>query len=263
MSEVETDLSGNVLRIFINRPEFGNSLGPAVMAGLSEALTRAAGDAQVRAVVLSGRGKLFCGGGDVKSWQASKSTPEKNDEDGARFGRASKALMLLLAELPKPTIAMVNGAAAGAGLDLACACDFRYAVAGAKLVCAYTRVGFAPDAGGTWLLPRLIGMSAAKELIFTGDIWTAERGLEAGLVDKVCAAGDLERETMAFAARLAAGPTVAIAQSKRLLREGMLRDLDAQIDAEHQAAKVCRRSRDHAEGLKAANERRAPAFTGE
>ena len=263
MSEVETELNGNVLRIFINRPEFGNSLGPNVMTGLAEALARAAEDAKVRAVVLSGRGKLFCGGGDVKSWQASKSTPEANDEDGARFGRASKALMLQLAELPKPTLAMVNGAAAGAGLDLACACDFRYAVTGAKLVCAYTRVGFAPDAGGTWLLPRLIGMTAAKELIFTGDIWTAERGLAAGLVDKVCAPQDLEHETMAFAARLAAGPTVAIAQSKRLLREGMLRSLDAQIDAEHQAAKVCRRTRDHAEGLKAANERRAPAFTGE
>ncbi len=262
MSEIETVTVGGVRQIFINRPELGNSLGPAVIEGLVAELSAAAADGAVRALVLSGRGKLFCGGGDVKSWQASKSTPEKNDEDGARFGRISKALMLQLAAFEKPTIAMVNGAAAGAGLDLACACDFRYAASTAKFVCAYTRVGFSPDAGGSWFLPRLIGMSAAKELIFTGDIWMADKALETGLVDRVAAPEDLESVTMEFAARLAAGPTVALIQSKRLLREGLNRDLASQIDAEHAAARICRRSRDHAEGLAAANERRAAVFVG-
>lgn len=262
MSEVETITVGGVRQIFINRPEFGNSLGPNVLAGLSEALSEAAADVSVRAIALSGRGKLFCGGGDVKSWQASKSTAEKNDEDGARFGKASKALMMLLADLGKPTIAMINGAAAGAGLDLACACDFRFAASTAKLVCAYTRVGFSPDAGGTWFLPRIIGMSAAKELIYTGEIWMADRALSVGLVDRVVEPDRLEDETMEFAQKLASGPTVAIAQAKRLLHEGLTRDLGAQIDAEHAAAKICRRTQDHREGLAAANERRAPRFLG-
>jgi len=262
MSEIETATVGGVRQIFINRPELGNSLGPDVISGLTAALSAAASDSAVRAVVLSGRGKLFCGGGDVKSWQAKKSTPEKNDEDGARFGKISKALMLQLAEFEKPTIAMVNGAAAGAGLDLACACDFRYAVSTAKFVCAYTRVGFSPDVGSSWFLPRLIGMSAAKELIYTGDIWLADRALEAGLVDRVVAPEELESVTMAFAQKLAAGPTVALIQSKRLLQDSWSRDLGSQIDAEHAAAKICRRSKDHTEGLAAANERRAAVFVG-
>lgn len=262
MSEIEIATVGGVRQIFINRPELGNSLGPAVISGLRAALSDAAADRAARAVVLSGRGKLFCGGGDVKSWQASKSTPEKNDEDGARFGQVSKALMLEVAEFEKPIIAMVNGAAAGAGLDLACACDFRFAASTAKFVCAYTRVGFSPDAGGSWFLPRLIGMPAAKELIFTGDIWLADKALETGLVDRVVSPEDLELVAMAFAQKLAAGPTVALIQSKRLLRDSLSRDLGSQIDAEHAAAKICRRTKDHVEGLAAANERRAAVFVG-
>lgn len=262
MSEIETITTGAVHQIFINRPTFGNSLGLAVIGDLVDALAAAEADTSIRALVLSGRGKLFCGGGDVKSWQASKSTAEKNDEAGVRFGQLSKALMIRLAEFAKPTIAMVNGAAAGAGLDLACACDFRFAATTAKFVCAYTRVGFSPDAGGTWFLPRLIGMPAAKELIFTGDIWMAEKALSAGLVDKVAAPEELEATTMEFAQKLASGPTVALIQSKRLMHEGLGRNLEEQIDTEHAAAKVCRRTKDHVEGLAAANERRAPKFVG-
>lgn len=262
MSVIETATIGPVRQIFINRPDFGNSLALEVIDGLSAALTAAAADSAVRAVVLSGRGKIFCGGSDVKSWQASKSTAEKNDEVGLRFGRLSKDLIIKLAGFEKPTIAMLNGAAAGAGLDLACACDFRFAASTAKLVCSYTRVGFSPDAGGTWFLPRLIGMTAAKELIFTGDTWLADKALSVGLVDRVIAAEALEAVTMEFAQKLGAGPTVALAQSKRLLREGLDRDLGAQIDAEHAAAAICRRTKDHIEGLAAATERRAAKFIG-
>lgn len=262
MSEIEIVNIGAVRQVFINRPEFGNSLGPGVISGLREALSAAAGDPTVRALVLSGRGKLFCGGGDVKSWQASKSTAAANDEDGAKFGETSKAMMIQLAEFPKPTIAMLNGAAAGAGLDLACACDFRYAASTAKLVCAYTRVGFAPDVGGTWFLPRLISMSAAKRLIYTGEIWMADKALEVGLVDEVAPLDELEAVTMAFAEQLASGPTIAQGEAKRLLREGLGRDLASQIDAEHEAAAVCRHTKDHIEGLAAANERRTPRFIG-
>lgn len=262
MSDVETVTVGNVRQIFINRPEVGNSLSVAVLGALADALRDAASDTSVRAVVLSGRGKLFCGGGDVKSWRAAKTSPETADADGARFGNASKALIVLLAHFSKPTIAMVNGAAAGAGLDLACACDFRFAASTAKFLCAYTRVGFSPDAGGTWLLPRLIGLSAAKELIYTGDIWLAERALAAGLVQKVVAPEQLEAETLSFAHKLAAGPTIAQGEAKRLLHEGLSRDLDAHIDAEHVAARICRHTKDHLEGLAAATERRVPMFIG-
>jgi 2-(1,2-epoxy-1,2-dihydrophenyl)acetyl-CoA isomerase len=259
MSELEIIDDGAVRQVFINRPGNGNALSFGILEGLRETFDAAARDAAVRAVLVSGRGKLFCAGGDVKEWKASK---ERGTGSGHDWGSLSKALILAIVELKKPVVAAINGAAAGAGLDLACACDFRFATETARFICAYTRVGFAPDAGGTWFLPRLIGLSAAKRLVFTGDAWSAAEALACGLVDKVIAPDALMAEALAFAQKLASGPTVAIGEAKALLNSSSSYTLADQMEREHAAAAVCRETADHREGLNAANERRAPVFSG-
>ena len=164
--------------------------------------------------------------------------------------------------MPKPTIAMVDGAAVGAGLDMALACDFRYASERSKFVCSYTNVGYNPDCGGTWLMPRVIGLEAAKLLAFTGDVWTADTALEHRLISRICTNDTLQAETLTFAQRLASGPTVAIAQAKKLLNSSYSRSLSDQQLEEVAAGKICATTKDHIEGLAAANERRAPRFVG-
>jgi 2-(1,2-epoxy-1,2-dihydrophenyl)acetyl-CoA isomerase len=164
--------------------------------------------------------------------------------------------------MPKPTVAMIDGAAVGAGLDMALACDFRYASDRSKFVCSYTNVGYNPDCGGTWLMPRVIGLEAAKLFAFTGEMWPAAKALEYRLVTYVSPADTLQDDTFAFAERLASGPTVAIAQAKKLLNTSNTRSLSDQQLEEVAAGKICALTKDHAEGLAAANERRAPRFVG-
>jgi 2-(1,2-epoxy-1,2-dihydrophenyl)acetyl-CoA isomerase len=258
MTEIEVVDDGAVRSIFINRPGNGNALSYATMIELRAALEGAG--ASVRAVILSGRGKLFCAGGDVKEWK------QKKDADpnygGDNWAKHSVALIEAIAHLKKPVIAAVNGAAAGAGLDLACACDFRIAADTARFICSFTRIGYAPDAGGTWFLPRLIGLAKAKELIFHGEPWNAQQALACGLVDRVVPASELEAAALAWARKLAEGPTIAIGQAKLLLERSYGSTLAEQLEHEHQAASVCRATQDHKEGLAAAKEKRAPVFRG-
>jgi 2-(1,2-epoxy-1,2-dihydrophenyl)acetyl-CoA isomerase len=145
---------------------------------------------------------------------------------------------------------------------MALACDFRYASERSKFICSYTNVGFNPDCGGTWLMPRVMGLEAAKRFAFTGELWTASVALENRLVSHVSLGDKLRDETLAFAQQLASGPTVAIAQAKRLLNSSHTRSLSDQQLEEVAAGKVCGQTKDHEEGLVAANERRAPRFIG-
>jgi 2-(1,2-epoxy-1,2-dihydrophenyl)acetyl-CoA isomerase len=258
MTEIEVVDDGTVRSIFIDRPGNGNALSYATMIELRAAV-EGAGSA-VRAVILSGRGKLFCAGGDVKEWK------QKKDADpnygGDNWAKHSVALIEAIAHLQKPVIAAVNGAAAGAGLDLACACDFRIAADTARFICSFTRIGYAPDAGGTWFLPRLIGLAKAKEQIFHGEPWNAQQALACGLVDRVVPASELEAAAHAWGRKLAEGPTIAIGQAKLLLERTYGSTLSEQLEREHRAASVCRATQDHKEGLAAANEKRPPVFRG-
>ncbi|MGH8631836.1 MAG: enoyl-CoA hydratase/isomerase family protein, partial [Burkholderiales bacterium] len=148
-------------------------------------------------------------------------------------------------------------------LDLALACDFRFAADTARFQCAYTRMGYAPDAGGTWRLPRLVGLEAAKRFAFTAEFWSATEALARGLVTEVHPAAGLTAAAVAFASRLAAGPTVAIAQAKRLMDGAATRNLVEQLALERRAAEICAQSADAREALVAASERRDPAFKGQ
>ena len=257
---LETERHDAVGVIALNRPEARNALGMGITIELRRALREAAADATMRALILTGRGGAFSAGADVKEWagkgQGDNPWPDMN------WMEESLKLVQQVHDMPKPVVAMIDGAAVGAGLDMALACDFRYASDKAKFICSYTNVGYSPDCGGTWLMPRVMGLEAAKRCAFTGDLWLADEALANRLVSHVSPRERLWDHTLAFAQRLASGPTVAIAQAKRLLNSAHARSLPDQQIEELAAGKVCAATRDHAEGLAAANERRAPRFVG-
>jgi len=257
---LEIERHGAVGVIALNRPEARNALAMGITIELRRALREAALDATMRALILTGRGGAFSAGADVKEWAGKKSGD--NPWPDMNWVEESLKLVQQVHDMPKPTVAMIDGAAVGAGLDMALACDFRYASDKAKFICSYTNVGYNPDCGGTWLMPRVIGLEAAKRFAFTGELWTADVALANRLVSHVSPREALWADTLEFAERLASGPTVAIAQTKRLLNSAHTRSLSDQQLEEVAAGKACAGTRDHAEGLAAANERRAPRFIG-
>ncbi len=258
---VEIERHGAVALIALNRPQARNALNLRLLIELRRAIAEAAADKGVRAVVLTGRGGAFSAGADVKEW--SETTPESVAAAGTTWIDEALALVREVHDLPKPTIAMIDGAAAGGGVDLMLACDFRYASDRAKFICSYTNVGYNPDCGGTWLMPRVMGLEAAKRFAYTGDLWKADVALENRLVSHVSPQDRLLEETLEFAATLAAAPTVAIGLAKTLMQSADRRTLEEQQREEVAAGEICAKTKDHAEGLAAAMERRYPSFTGE
>jgi 2-(1,2-epoxy-1,2-dihydrophenyl)acetyl-CoA isomerase len=260
MAELLETIKDGVATLTFNRPERLNALSPAIMEGLLEGLPRLAGDPAVKVIMLTGAGRAFCAGGDVKS-MAEGREQRSLAEDTARL-RARMEVARILHELPKPTIAMINGPAAGAGLALALACDLRIAGASARLVTAFVRVGFSGDFGGSWFLTRLAGTAKARELYFTGRPVAAEEALSLGIVNQVVPDDELERVTLELARSLARGPSVALGLIKRNLNcaeRGNLAEL-LDVEAAHQIATG--RTHDHREAAKAFVEKRPPVFTG-
>lgn len=253
------DASG-VRTLTLNRPDRRNAMNVALLEAVRAAIGVAAGDPEVRCVAVTGAGKGFCAGADVDEW--ADAAAAEADDLGRRWEQNAHALMQELYELPKPTVALLNGAAVGAGLDLACCCDFRIASDTAKVACAYTWIGYSPDAGGTWLYPRLLRPDTAMRLVFTGEVWDAETALRHGLVGEVVPAAELAGAGQAFAELLAAGPTVAVGHAKRLMQQAPGRGFAEQLAAEADAGRACAVTEDHREGLSAAGERRAPVFKG-
>jgi len=257
---VEIDDRGAVRVVAINRPKTRNAINTEVLLKMQEAIQDAAEAEHLRALVITGRGGAFSSGADVKEWALmleGKAPYPEHDwvEEAIRLVHAVYAF-------PKPTIAMMDGAAVGAGLDMALACDFRVVSEEAKFICAYTRVGYPPDAGGSWLLPRLIGLEATKQFVYLGESWRADRAKAAGMVTDVAPVDELESRTFELADKLASGPTVAIGHAKALIDTAHSRSLAEQQIEEQQAGKICAKTSDHAEGLAAANEGRRPVFKG-
>jgi 2-(1,2-epoxy-1,2-dihydrophenyl)acetyl-CoA isomerase len=249
---------GAVRTLTLNRPESRNALNFGLLQELGRALAGAVDPGGgVRALVLTGAGKAFCAGADVKEWA------RQGPQDGAStWVEDAHALVRELASAPLPTVAVLNGAAVGAGLDLALACDFRIAADTAWFACAYTWMAYPPDVGGTWLLPRLVGLEAAKRFVYTGKPWDAKTALERGLVSGVVPAAELVDAGAALAHDLAGGPTVAIGHAKRLLDSAHMRTLREQLAEEAAAGERCARTDDHREALAAATEKREPVFRG-
>ena len=258
--ELLETIEDGIATLTFNRPERLNALSTPIMQGLLDGLPRLAGDQAVKVVVLTGAGRAFCAGGDVKS-MAEGSVQRSTAEATTRL-RSRMEVSRILHELPKPTIAMINGPAAGAGLALALACDLRIAGTSARLVTAFVRVGFSGDFGGSYFLTRLVGTAKARELYFTGRPVEAGEALSLGLVNRVIPDEELATVTMELARSLAQGPSIALSLMKRNLNcaeNGSLAEL-LDMEAIHQVQTG--RTEDHREAANAFVEKRTPIFIG-
>lgn len=250
--------------ITLNRPEKMNSFTSRMIEEWAWAIEQAREDAAVRAVIVTGAGgRAFCAGMDVQQEAAGEGVLQTNTGPAARRNslrynvhKVPRALALL----DKPYIAAVNGAAVGAGMDMASMADMRFAADTARFGMAYVRMGIIPGDAGAFFLPRLVGLAKALELIWTGDIFTAPRALEWGYVSRVVPADKLMEETRAFAARLAEGPGVAIQLAKRLVYRSLETDLDHALDLAQSAMIIAQSTEDAVEGPRAFVEKRQPAF---
>ena len=257
--QITADREVAVARITLNRPDRLNALTQVMSDELVDAFTTAGEDAAVRAVLLTGAGRGFCAGQDLSEFQDSGSGPP---DIQTHLEHSYHKLIPVIVETPKPVICAVNGVAAGAGVSLAAACDVRIASEAARFTQAFVKIGLAPDSGGTWLLPRIVGAAKALELSISGDMVDAENALRIGLVNRVVAADALEKEALDYAATLAALPTAAIAAAKRLFRDSPALDLAEALHREAVAQSRLGPSHDFQEGVQAFAEKREPRFEG-
>jgi 2-(1,2-epoxy-1,2-dihydrophenyl)acetyl-CoA isomerase len=254
---------GGVAVLTLNRPERLNALTTSMMRSLVVELSSCALDETIRCVVLTGVGRAFCAGGDVRvQAEAASRGTDLTPEQRADELRASMEASRLLHEMPKPTIAMLNGVAAGAGCSLALACDLRIAGTSARLTTAFAKVGLSGDFGGTWFLSRLVGPARARELYFMSEVLDASRMDALGLVNRVVPDAALETETMALATKLAEGPAVAFRYIKRNFSVADTGSLTEALDSEAYGMLRCRESEDHKEASRAFVDKTASVFKG-
>ncbi|MEU8031526.1 enoyl-CoA hydratase-related protein [Streptomyces sp. NPDC049099] len=259
MSELHTEHVDQVSYVTLNRPETLNALTPALRDRLIDVLAEASADPDVRAVVLTGTGRGFCAGADLRGGAGGDRLPG----DVARvLRRGAQRLIAAVLDCEKPVIAAVNGTAAGLGAHLAFACDLVLAAESARFIEVFVRRGLVPDAGGAYLLPRLLGPHRAKELMFFGDAVPAADAARLGLVNRVVPDADLEKTARAWAARLASGPTRALALTKHLVNTSLEADRATAFAAEAWAQELNMTTEDAREGLRAFTERRGAEFRG-
>ncbi len=250
-----------VLTLTLNRPDVLNAVTDAMLAELQSAFRDAERDAAVRCIVLTGAGRGFCAGQDLNARGRATDGPRVSVGDHLRQGY--NPLVRRIRAIEKPVIAAINGVAAGAGANLALACDIRIASETASFVQAFVKIGLVPDSGGTLFLPMLVGMAKAAELAFTGDRIGAAECLRLGLVNQVVPADAFMETTRALAIRLAALPTRAIGLTKRAFNRAMMPDLDAVLEYEADMQTLASRTQDNKEGVAAFLEKRPPVFTGQ
>ena len=255
---------GGIATLTMHRPEARNALSAEMFAGLSEALPRLAKDASVRLVVLTGAGAAFCSGGDVKGFarRAAGAAAAATFDDKVTDLRDRMEVVRWLHDMPKPTLAVIPGPAAGAGLSLALACDMRIAADNAKLTTAFSKIGLSGDFGGSYFLNHLVGAAKARELYFTGAVVAGEEALRIGLVNRIVPAAQLAGAAAAWAAELAALPTVAIGYMKRNLNAAGRQSLSEVMDTE--AVHMVRTfdTDDHKNAALAFVDKREPQFQG-
>ena len=250
-----------VLTLTMNRPEARNALNLEMSELMIAALQRAQHDAAVRAIVLTGAGGAFCAGGDVKSMAAGRDPNQSFEQRATRLRDRAEASRLLY-EIPKPTIAVIPGPAAGAGLALAMACDFRVAVDSARLTVAFAKVGLSGDYGASYFLTQLVGPARAKELLMFSPLLSADEALSMGLLTKVYPPGMFQEQAAAFVSTLANGPSVTLGYIKQNVNLAARSDLRTSIDGEAVHQVRCMSTTDHAEAARAFVEKRPPKFVG-
>jgi len=256
---IDFSRDGGVARVALNRPDKLNSFTRQMQAELREAIAECERDGAIRAVVLTGNGRGFCPGQDLADLSFE---PGNMTDLGAVIEDNFNPLIRRIQALPKPVIARVQGIAAGAGANIALACDLVIAGRSASFLQAFVNIGLVPDSGGTWFLPHRVGVARAMGLAMLGEKLTAEQAEQWGLIWRCVDDDRLDAEVAALAARLAAMPTRALAAIKRSIRAALTTDLSAQLDMERDLQAELGASHDYAEGVNAFLQKRAPKFEG-
>jgi len=252
--------SDGILTITLNRPDKLNAFIGHMRRDLAEALEHGGSERSIRVVVITGAGRGFCAGGDVEFM--AQLMDRHDSEEFSRILGAGRRVILAIRQMTKPVIAAVNGVAAGAGCNLALACDFRIASTAATFTQSFVKVGLNPDWGGTYFLPRLVTPNKACELFFLGETLTAEEAARLNIVNQVVLPEDLDSTVQQLAERLRAAPPIAIAAAKQAVYMSEAQDLEEMLRHETEAQLRCFESDDGHEGVRAFLEKREPRFTG-
>ncbi len=264
MADLEITKEGAITILTVNRPEARNALSDEMRSMLTDTLHDIENDDSVRCVVLRGAGDHFMAGGDVKGMaEVFTQTPEEIKKQFVLRIHDLHPIMFAMRRMPKPIIASVAGAAAGAGVSIALSCDLVVAADDSFFTLAYCRIGTSPDGSSTYQIPRTVGIKRAMEMTLLGDRIPAKQAQDWGLVNFVVPTAQLEEETMKLAARLANGPTFAYGQAKRLLYQSIEKEFESQLQGEGEAFAQCAARNDFKEGVTAFVEKRQPNFTGQ
>ena len=261
-----SDPATNIARLTLNRPDRLNAINDQMQVEIADAVAVADADPDVRVLIITGAGRAFCAGGDMNQLGGSSNGNGSGWSSGnadrvRRSFRLAQDMILGVQRCEKPVIAMVNGVATGAGLDLACACDIRIGTPRSRFMSAYVRIGLFPGFGGTWLYPRTMGsLGRAAEMLFTGEFLEAEEAYRLGFLNRLVEEDELEATTLAMAERIAAGPPIAIRLSKMMLYKGLEFDLETAMKMAAAGETITLTSQDHVEGVAAFREKRAAEY---
>jgi 2-(1,2-epoxy-1,2-dihydrophenyl)acetyl-CoA isomerase len=251
---------GGVATIILNRPRALNALSAAMIEEILDAVKKTAEDQEVKAFILTGTGRAFCFGADISEFSQAQKDPAANSL--LSLLKQAQEIIRTIVNMPKPTIAALNGFATGLGLDLALACDLRIAAERVKISEAFVSMGLVPDGGSTFFLPRLVGLAKAAEMIYTGEPLNASEAERIGLFNRVVPGQELEKSAQELANKLATGPSLALRLAKKALWKNLQGDLNAALKLEAESQGICLQSEDHREAVTAFLAKRDPVFQG-